>query len=52
MPVLDGRNPVSRLLRDGLQSGDWVCALANSSAWRAPACHALTIGAQPVACAV
>src|SRR5687768_17338466 len=30
MPVDEGRNPVSKLARDGLHSGDWQCALVNS----------------------
>src|SRR5688572_1968075 len=30
MPVLDGRRPVIRLARDGLHSGAWQWALANS----------------------
>ena len=30
MPVVEGRKPVKRLLREGLQSGDWQWALLNS----------------------
>ena len=30
MPVVEGRNPVIRLLREGLQSGDWQWALVKS----------------------
>ena len=30
MPVVEGRSPVSRLERDGLQSGAWQWALAKS----------------------
>src|SRR3954470_16176130 len=37
MPVDDGRRPVSRLDRDGLQSGAWQWALENSVPRRARA---------------
>jgi len=30
MPVLVGRKPSIRLVREGLQSGDWQCALRKS----------------------
>ena len=30
MPVVEGRRPVMRLLRDGLQSGAWQWALVKS----------------------
>ena len=30
MPVLEGRRPVIRLVREGLQRGDWQCALVNA----------------------
>ena len=50
MPVEEGRRPVSRLERDGLQSGDWQWAFVNSVPRRASAsmCGVFTCGCPPM----
>src|SRR5688572_25777058 len=50
MPVEDGRRPVIRLARDGLQSGDWQWAFVNSVPRFASAsmCGVFTCGCPPM----